>query len=266
MKKRKTIGLALGSGGFRGFAHIGVIKSFKKHNIPIDYLSGSSIGAMVAAHYALFEDTGLLTEALTARPKENMFLFIDFSWAGGLISGQKLSAYLKKIFGNSEFINTKLPLRILATDLITGRPQVLSSGDLAEAVRASSSIPLVFKPVIQGDKLLVDGGISNPVPGDLLKELGADIVIGVNLYHQNEFIKKNFTMSKIVMRSIRIGLYNLAKAAYSNFNLVIEPDTSRFIVSSGLTKLFTKEITQQLIDIGEKETDRLMPQIKALLK
>lgn len=266
MKKRKTIGLALGSGGFRGFAHIGVIKSFKKHNVPIDYLSGSSIGAMVAAHYALFEDTGLLTEALTARPKDNMFLFLDLSWAGGLISGQKLMVYLKKVFGSSEFSNTKVPVRILATDLITGRPYVFSTGDLAEAVRASSAIPLVFKPAIQDDKLLVDGGLSNPVPGDLLKELGADIVIGVDLYHQNEFVKKNFTMSKIAMRSLRIGLYNLAKASHANFDLVIEPDTSKYIMNSSLTKLFTQEIAQQLIDIGEKEADRLMPKIKALIK
>ncbi len=262
----KKLGLALGSGGFRGFAHIGVIKSLEKHGISIDCLSGSSIGAWMAAYYGLFGEIEKLKESLTNNPKDNLLLLFDLTSSGGLIGGNKFYNFLKKTFDNKSFSDTKLPVRILATDLISGSPYVFCEGDLASAVRASTSIPVVFKPFSIGDKLLIDGGLSNPIPGKLLREIGADVVIGVNLYHKNEFIKDKFSMTKIAFRSTRIGLYNLARVDLLSCDIKIELDLSPYTKQSTLSQYFTKKIAEQIIKIGEDATDKLIPEIKKLLK
>lgn len=266
MKKNKTVGLALGSGAFRGFAHIGVIRSLEKHNIPIDYLSGSSIGAWVAAYYAIFKDINKLKTDLTDNPKQNLFAMLDLSWTGGLIGGEKLMTYLEHNLRHHNFSSLKIPTQIVATDLVTGQPFVFESGDVAKAVRASISVPLVFKPVSYKNKLLVDGGLSNPVPGDLVKKMGADIVISVNLYNKNEFIDKKFTMPNVILRSTRIVMHNLSHVAVRNADIIIEPDTSKYLKKGVLSKYFTKEIVEEMIKVGEKATDKLIPKIKELLK
>lgn len=266
MKKNKTVGLALGSGGFRGFAHIGVIRSLEKNGIPINFISGSSIGAWVGAYYSLFKDINKLEEDLTSNRRENMLILFDLSWGGGLVNGQKFSAFLEKNLKNKNFSDTKIPLKILATDIASGVPHVFDSGPVAQAVRASTSLPLIFKPVNFRNKVLVDGGLSNPVPGDLVKEMGADIIISVNLYHKNEFIKQKFSTAQVVMRSGRIGLHNLAQMAIKNADIVITPDISSYTEKNGLEQYFTKKIADDIIKIGEKAADKLIPQIKDLLK
>lgn len=266
MKKNKTVGLALGSGGFRGFAHIGVIRSLEKHGIPIDFITGSSIGAWVGAYYSLFKDINKLEEDLTANPRENMLLLFDLSWGGGIVSGQKFSFFLEKNLKEKNFSDAQIPMKILATDIVGGEPYVFDSGPVAQAVRASTSLPLIFKPVNFRAKVLVDGGLSNPVPGNLAKEMGADIVISVNLYHKNEFIKQKFSTAQVVVRCGRIGLYNLAQMAVKDADIVITPDISIYAEKNGLEQYFDKKIADDIIEIGEKATDKLIPQIRKLLK
>jgi len=265
-KFQKTVGLALGSGVFRGFAHIGVIKTLEKHNIPINYLSGSSIGAWAAAYYALDGNIEKLETELADKPLENLPLFFDFSLKGGLIKGRRLMVYLEKHIGHHDFSSLKIPLQIVATDLASGRPFVFSTGNLARAVRASISVPLVFKPVLYKGKMLVDGGLSNPVPVDLTRQMGADIVIGVNLYNQNEFVDRNFTMTKVALRSTRIVMHNLAMVGLQQADVAIEPDCSAFVQSSGFGKYFTRKVVSELIKIGERATEKMIPKIKNLLE
>ena len=264
---RKKIGLALGSGAWRGFAHIGVLKSLLKHGIKIDFLSGSSMGALIAAYYAIFQDIDKLEKDFTVNSREKMPLFFDFSLTGGFIGGNKFTKYLDKIFLKYQFKDSLIPLQIIATDLLSGKPFIFSEGDIAQAVRASISVPLVFKPVKHKDKLLIDGGLSSPVPGDLLKKMGADLVIGVNVYHENEFIKRKFTMPKVVMRSTRIVLHNLANNAIKSkdIDIVIAPDLSPFIKTSSLSKFFTEEYILNIIKAGEEATDVKILEIKKLL-
>lgn len=266
MKKRKTIGLALGSGGFRGFAHIGVIRSLEKHGIPIDYLSGASIGAWVAASYAIFKDSKKLETDLTDKTRENWPILLDFSWSSGLIDGKKFTAFLEKSLDKQDFSNTMIPLKIVSTDLNTGNPHIFENGDVAQAVRASTSVPLVFKPVNFGDELLVDGGMCDPVPCDLVRGMGADIVIGANLYSKKEFIGKKLTVPDIAMRTMRIFLFNLTEESLKDSDVIINLDISKFIKKSKLSKYFTKEIAEEIIKIGEETTDKFIPQIKALLE
>lgn len=265
MKFKKTVGLALGSGAYRGFAHIGVIRSLEKNNIPIDYLSGASIGAWAAAYYALSKDISTLEKDLIDNQKENLSLLFDFGWTAGLISGEKFVSYLTKKLQGCQFSDLKIPLKIVTTDLISGRPFVFSSGEVATAVRASCSVPLVFKALKYEDKLLVDGGLSNPVPSDLVREMGADIVIGVNLYNKNEFQKQKYKDSNIVVRGTMIILASLAEATMFKADIVIEPDTSSLVKESNLSKYFSKEVADKLIRIGEDATDRVIPEIKKLL-
>ncbi len=262
---RKAVGLALGSGAFRGFAHIGVIKSLVKHGIPIDYLSGASVGAWIAAYYAAHKDVKKMQVELADRPLDNLPMFLDFSLAGGLIGGSKVNAFLRKSLNHYTFAGLKTPLQIVATDLISGQPYIFKTGDVARAVQASVSVPLVFKPVSHSGRLCVDGGLSNPVPCNLVRTMGADIVIGVNLYHKNEFVNRKFTMPKVVLRSTRIALHNLAKADIKGADIVIEPDTSLLVKDQGLQNYFSKSIASELIRIGEKATDRAIPGIKKIL-
>lgn len=265
MKTRKTIGLALGSGAYRGFAHIGVIRSLEKHNIPIDYLSGASIGAWAAAYYAFSKDISTLEKDLIDNQKENLSLLFDFGWTAGLISGEKFVAYLTKKLQGCQFSNLQIPLQIVTTNLVDGRPYIFSDGDVALAVRASCSVPLVFKALRYEDKLLVDGGLSNPVPNDIVRAMGADIVIGVNLYNQNEFQKRKYTESNIVVRSTMIVLASLSRAAAVQADITIEPDTSALVGESNLSKYFNKKTADELIRIGEEAADRAIPAIKKLL-
>lgn len=265
IKNRKTVGLALGSGAFRGLAHIGVLKSLIKHNIPIDYLSGASIGALVAAHYAVNRDIKKLENDIAAHSIENLPMFFDFSLTGGFIGGHKINGVLEKSLKHHNFSDLPVPLKIVATDLVSGQPYVFDSGDVARAVRASISVPLVFKPVPYKGRLCVDGGLSNPIPCNLVRGMGADIIIGVNLYHQNEFVDRKFTMSKVVLRSLRIVLHNLAKADIKGANIAICPDASSIMKKQGLGKYFTTGAAAELIKIGEQATDGLIPKIKKLL-
>src|SRR5680860_250987 len=160
-KLRKTIGLALGSGAYRGFAHIGILRSLQKNNIPLDYLSGASIGAWVAAYYAVFGNTDVLERNLIDNHKENLSLLFDLRSRSGLISGKKFVAYLEEKLNYSSFADLKILLQIVATDLATANPYVFKSGSVAEAVRASTAVPLIFQAWEQDKKFLVDGGMSN---------------------------------------------------------------------------------------------------------
>ncbi|MFA4999996.1 MAG: patatin-like phospholipase family protein [Patescibacteria group bacterium] len=265
IKSQKKVGLALGSGVFRGFAHIGVLKALKKHNIPIDYLSGSSIGAWAAAHYAIFCDVEKLEKDFAARPAGNLKPLLEVSLTGGFIAGRKLSEYLKSKLGRKSFSSLKIPLQITATDLISGQPFVFKRGDIATAVLASLSVPLVFKPVKYQDKLLVDGGLSDPVPGDLVRQAGVDIVIGVNLYNKNEFIAKKFTMSRAALRGTRIVMHNLAKNAVKSADIVVEPDCSEFIKTRDFKKYLNAATAERLIEVGERAMLKEMPELKRLL-
>ncbi len=265
MKKRKTVGLALGSGGFRGFALLGVLKVLEKNNIPIDMLSGASIGSWVAAHYALFHDIEKLKEEIIKNPREKLPIIFDLSWRGGFVNGEKFEKYLKKDLGLGDISQTPIPLILVATDLSTGSEIVFEKGKIALAVRASCSVPLVFKPKKYRDHYLVDGGLSNPVPCDVLRKKGADIVIGINLYHANEFINKKFTMPKVALRSTRIAVHNLAVNSCKFADVVITPDTSQLINSVKFKEYLDPKVVEALIKIGEKAAEKAIPKIKAAL-
>ena len=180
MTRKPLIGLALGSGSARGWAHIGVIRALQQAGIRPDLVCGSSIGAVVGAAYALgeldrFEEWAL---GLTGR---TVFSFMDFKLSGGMLKGEKVIEFFRRNFSDRDIEALDMPFAAVATALHSGSEVWLRSGSTADAVRASMALPGLFTPAQRDGRLLVDGGLVNPVPVSLARAMGADIVIAVDL-------------------------------------------------------------------------------------
>jgi len=182
-KSRPTIGLALGSGSARGLAHIGVIRAIEEAGINVDVVAGTSIGALIGAVYA----SGHLDTL------EQDFRRIDWRRIGtlldpvfpksGLIDGRKIAGFVRAHVPLNAIEQLPVPFCAVATDLTNGEEVMIRHGDLIDAVRASISVPGIFSPVRHDGRILVDGGLADPVPVSAARALGADIVIAVDLNH-----------------------------------------------------------------------------------
>jgi len=178
---RRRIGLALGSGSARGWAHIGVIDALTEAGIEPDIVCGTSIGALVGAAYVAGRLTELRQWAEAATWREIIGLIdVKFS-GGGLIDGKEVVQFLRSLEIGAPIESYPKAYAAIATDLATGREIWLQSGPIHEAVRASIALPAIFSPVKIDDRWLVDGGLSNPVPVSVCRALGADVIIAINL-------------------------------------------------------------------------------------
>lgn len=177
---KRTLGLALGSGSARGWAHIGVIRALAEHGIVPDVVCGCSIGAFVGAALAN-GDLDRLEQWVVGLAWTDVLGLVDVGFSSGLIKGNKLMALFESHFEDRDISQLQLPFACVATELATGHEVWLREGSVAAAVRASIAMPGVLKPVQRGGRLLVDGGLVNPVPVSLCRALGAEVVIGVDL-------------------------------------------------------------------------------------
>ncbi len=225
--KKKKIGLALGSGGARGLAHIGVIKELEKSGIKIDYIAGTSIGSIVGGIYASGKSIKEI-EKVTLEANWRMVLsMIDPHLKQGLVGGKKVRKFIEEHIAVEKIEDCKTPFRAVATDLLTGKKEVIKRGKIVNALMASSSIPLFFKPVKRAGKILVDGGLSAPVPACVVREMGADVVIAVNLdrYYCDE--KSDPGFYGIAYNSLSILRHNLAKYDTQNADVAINLSMSK---------------------------------------
>jgi len=267
-RRNLKVGLALSGGGGRGYAHIGVIKVLEKNNIPIDFIAGSSAGALFGALYSFLKDSQELEKiSLDNDFRKFLNFMVDPSFKGGLIKGDKIRKYISEIINDANFDDLKIPFKALATDFDTAEAVVLSEGDVSLAVQASASFPFIFKPVLWGDKILWDGGMSNPLPVDIVREMGADIVIGVNLYNQTMFENKNKSKENaywVFVKSLGALQYSLAKECLKSADIVINPSVENF----GLIGLdsFLKGRGRDFILEGERAAEFVLPAIKELVK
>ena len=210
--ERPKVGLVLGGGGALGFAHVGVLQVLEELQIPIDYIGGTSMGAIVAGMYASGMSPEEIEEQFTTMnwwgvlKDQSSYQFLDYrrklddkrfmgiefglkDWrvvfSPGVAHGQKLNNVLETFAinsaGISDFNNLNIPYRAVATDLRSGTSVVLDSGSLAKAMRASMAVPGAFTPVRMGDRVLVDGGILNNIPVEVVQKMGADIIIAVDV-------------------------------------------------------------------------------------
>jgi NTE family protein len=178
------VGLALGGGGVRGLAHIGVLKVLVGENIPIACIAGTSMGGIIGAYYAAGRSPSQLEELAkqTGRFRElTRMLDPNFTFHG-LLSGKRIKARLGRDLGEGiTFTDLQVPLSLLAVDLNTGREVVLSEGNVLDALRATISVPAIFVPYDLGGYRFVDGGVLNNVPADVVRKMGADMVIAVDV-------------------------------------------------------------------------------------
>ncbi|MCT0219100.1 patatin family protein [Synechococcus sp. CS-1329] len=176
-----SIGLALGSGGARGWAHIGVLRALQEQGIRIDGIAGSSIGALVGAMHCA-DELDDLEDFIRELSWKGMLSYFDMVFpTSGLLDGNKIYALLSERLQEMRIEDSDIPFCCVTTDLINGKEVQLRSGLMVDAVRASISVPGIFTPFCAGDRVLADGGLVNPVPVDVVRSMGAEVVIAVNL-------------------------------------------------------------------------------------
>lgn len=263
---RNKIGLALGGGGARGIAHIGVIKVLEKYKIPIDFIAGTSAGALIGGMYAATKNIKKIEKlAHEVSYKDFIRAFSDPSLASGLIKGNKVIEYIEKLIGKIKVEETKIPFHAVAADIISGQPVIIRKGSLAESIRASCSMPGIFQPFKKGKKFLVDGGFVHPVPVQTARRMGASKVIAVNLSWKHFPPKdKNKDDDKIPITSILYSAfdvmsYYLAKYDIKKADIVIEPK----VPNVPMFKFFGEG---KLIKIGEKAALEVINDIEWMAK
>jgi NTE family protein len=279
MSKPSQIGIALGAGGARGLTHIGVLRGLLKHGIPIDMLAGSSIGAVVGAMYAATRDVDWIEQRfrdmLESEPyTESGIHWIKkpssesepgfLEWAAsyvrskivlnfydsrqGVVKPQRLARVIEFLLPVHTFEELQLPFACCAVDLNTGRDQVLDSGDLVQAVVASSTIPGYLTPVARDDELLVDGAIGQPVPGRVVRSLGAEFIIAVDVSINAFSPLQEHNIISILGRAGEISAAKLAQSHDAHWDFYIHPDTLNLHWSQF-------DQLEQLVANGEKAVD-----------
>ena len=224
MQKRK-VGLALGSGGARGLAHIGVLEVLEKEGIPIDMIAGTSIGALVGALYAQgkgIEELKALAMELGTRRLS--FLLDPALPKSGLLRGRRVTETLKSVIGDLEFSDLGMPFACVAADIDSGEEVVIREGLVWEGVRASGSIPVLFAVAKRGGRYLVDGSLVNPVPVNVLRDMGAEYIIAVSLTpHRHIEGAKEPGIFSIMMQVLYISSYRIIRVCLNEADIVVVP-------------------------------------------
>lgn len=261
MKKgaNNKIGLALGSGAARGLAHIGVLKVLERNEIPVDFISGSSIGAVIGALYAVTRNVNQMEKIVMSADWRLFLSLLDPISSQGLLRGTKIKKFLMDFIGDASFKDLKIPTVISATDLQTGEVVYLEKGNLGEAMMASSAIPLIFQPINIDGRVLIDGGLSAPLPIEPLKKMGADKIIAVNL--DGDFFtrrKAKLSAGELAWHTINILRYNLAERDSEMADVVVVPEVGDIWGHEFLNG-------KKAIAAGEKAAQKVLPEIKKLL-
>jgi NTE family protein len=250
---RPVVALVLGSGGIRGFAHIAVIKVLEAHHIPVDIVVGTSVGSVVGSLYA-GGYTAADLERLAVQLEESQIR--DYSITRrGIIGGERLQDFVNRALENRDIEQLPKPFAAVATELDSGRMAVFNHGNTGVAVRASSSIPSIFNPVEINHITYVDGDLKNPVPASIARQMGADVVIAVDISQQPQDHPNASGLIDVLVQSIRIMRQSILGHELKEANVVIRPGIS---VSSFD---FSPELKQTLFKAGEEAATAALPQI-----
>lgn len=269
---KKKIGLALGGGAARGLAHVGVLRVLQKEGIPIDMIAGTSSGAVIGAAYAWSQDTERMTrDALDANWKKMAPLIDPSLPKSGFIKGKKIRDLIATyVGGDVNFSDLKIPFACVATDIDTGEEVIIDSGPVADALRATISIPGIFTVAKHGERYVVDGGLTTPVPVEVVRRMGADFVIAVNVnpdvtgrmgktYRQRVEAHKEPNIIQVMMQSIYITTYAVGQQALKNADIAIEPNLANIGAGD-----FNK--AREIITRGREAAQKAIPEIKRRLE
>ncbi len=255
-KPAAGLGLALGGGFARGLAHIGVLKVLEENNIPVRCLAGTSIGSIIAGAYA----SGVSLEEMAATGKK--IRWRDFGqWTFsrmGFASNQRLEVLVKRFFRATRFEDLKLPLAILASDLVRARAVVFTSGELTLAVRASCAYPGLFLPVNHNGRVLVDGMLVSGVPTHAVADLGATVVVAVSLNNLTPPAMPK-SVVEVLGRSFSIAQQTAEPLWRKHADIVIEPEVGEYSWDD-----FAR--ADELIAAGERAMRAALPKLRRLLK
>jgi NTE family protein len=215
------VGVALGGGFARGYAHLGVLHELEEHGIPIGYVSGSSIGSILAAAYA----SGAPLSRIIKECRE--IRFRDFArWRVsrfGLASNDRLGALVQRFFDSKQFEQLLTPTAIVATDLNSGDAVVFREGNLADAIRASCAFPGLFEPIQIGTRFLADGGLVAPVPTRAVRQLGAEVVIGVSVGLHDGLSGAPRNIFQVVSRAVSAAQKHQLETWERHADIVLRP-------------------------------------------
>jgi NTE family protein len=258
--RKVKIGLALGGGAARGFAHIGVIKALEAQGIVPDIVVGTSAGSVVGAMYASgyngFQLQKMALEMDEASISDWAIPF--FSKAPGVLKGEALQLYVNKTVKSQPIEKLRIPFGAVATDLKTGQPILFRRGNTGMAVRASSSVPGVFQPVVIGGRTYVDGGLVAPVPVRFAKEMGAEFIIAVNISSATE-AQATASSVDVLMQTFTIMGQRINQLELKDADIVITPSLG----TMGSADFNGRNLA---VLAGEQAAAAVMPQIKARLK
>jgi NTE family protein len=286
--KQPKVGLVLSGGGAKGFAHIGALKVIEQTGLKVDYISGTSMGAIVGALYcmgltpeqieriALSQDWAELFDDAASRrylpmgEKDRLGIYsIDFpvrkgrvDMPSGMVSGQKLQALLAKLawpaYRMDDFDELPIPFRCVATDLETGQPVILRSGYLPEAVRASMSIPTVFAPVEVGGKVLIDGGVVDNLPAGENAGMGADILLGIDVSAKLRSRDQISSMVDVLDQTVNFQSYATVEEQRKKCRILIVPELAEYTPAN-----FNR--VKEIIKRGEEAALRSRPELEKMI-
>jgi NTE family protein len=254
-EQRPRVGLALGGGFARGIAHVGVLRALNENGIPIDYITGTSVGALIAAAYA----GGSTTEEMERQGAATRFR--DFGrWTisrMGMASNERLEDFLRKFTLLHRFEDMKIPLGIVGTDLLTGRSAYFTKGEIGPALRASCAYPGLFLPIDLADRVVVDGFLTESVPAVCAREMGAQVVISVNLEPGLLKTRPRNTI-EVISRSFSILQMTAHQAWRDATDVLIEPNVHEILWDE-----FVK--TPELVAAGMAAAKAALPKIRAAM-
>jgi NTE family protein len=263
-KRKPRIGIALGAGSARGWAHIGVLGALEKANIKPEVVCGTSIGSLVGAVYA--NDTlPQLEQWVLALTWRKVMGYFDFSFSSGLLKGGRLFDYLRGELLDKRIEELKRPFAAVATDLASGREVWLREGLVADAVRASIAMPGLFTPHVQEDRLLVDGALVNPVPVSLARAMEADFVIAVDLGSQStgRYVTKEGGKNPLPgMVEVITGSLNIMSVRITRSRMAGEPAEAVIQPRLGNLGLLEYHRAAEAIAAGRAAAEQAIPAIE----
>jgi len=255
-KRRRgvKIGLALGGGGARGFAHLGALKAFEEYGIKFDFVAGTSAGSLVGAMYAAglsFDEMMKVARSFDEKDiRTSKFVFVPSKTDG-------IENLMAKTLGDINIEDLKIPFAAVAVDLKSTDEVCLTKGNLAKAVAASCCVPGVFQPVEHNDRLFCDGGLRNTLPADVPKLFGCDYVVGVDVNKSRLYGTDSSKVLDVLACSVRILMESNVIKGYEYSDVILKPETKRF-------KATKADGFLDMIEEGYRETIAKMPEILRL--
>jgi NTE family protein len=260
MRRRKgpSLGIVFGGGAARGFAHIGVIQVLEEAGLQAQYVSGCSVGSLIAALYCGGYSSGELIEIARSMKWKKLVTFRLRQ--GGMFIPDKLEELIDDLLQAKDFKDLQIPLGLTAVDIGTGEQVVLHAGSVSRAARASSTVPGFFVPIEIEGRLLIDGGMVNSLPGDVVKRMGADVVLGINLNGSRVGSgRRPKRAGQIVKNTMNILVNNNLQIGKPYIDVLVSPEVGTYAYGNLRPRL-------ELIELGAAAMREALPQLQNALK